>query len=259
MDGAPGSETVIINQRLASEFFRGEDPIGRRLRFAQPGTTPDKSTPAWRTIIGVVPSLRHGSPQDGYLNAVAYLPYRQEAPGAVSLIVRSALPPASVMDAVRREVQAVDRDQPVFTIHTIDQMLAESRWPYRVFGSSFAIFAAIALVLSSLSLYAVTAYSVAQRTQEIGVRMALGAQGRQVVWLILKQRLVQLAIGLALGLAGAVALSRVLRGVLVEITPSDPVTFAAITILLTVVSIAATLLPARQATQVDPLVALRAE
>ena len=163
------------------------------------------------------------------------------------------------MDAVRREVQAIDRDQPVFTIQTMDQMLSESRWAQRVFGSSFAIFAAIALVLSSLGLYAVMAYSVAQRTQEIGVRMALGAQGRQVTWLVLKRGVVQLAMGLTLGVAGALALSRVLRGVLVEITPSDPVTFAAITILLTVVSIAACLLPARQATRVDPLVALRAE
>jgi len=128
-----------------------------------------------------------------------------------------------------------------------------------VFGSSFAIFAAIALVLSSLGLYAVMAYSVTQRTHEIGMRMALGAQGRQVIWLILKRGLVQLAMGLTLGLAGALALSRVLRGVLVEITPSDPVTFAAITILLTLVSTAACLVPARRATRVDPLVALRAQ
>ena len=163
------------------------------------------------------------------------------------------------MDAVRREVQAIDPDQPVFTIQTLDQMLAEDRWPFRVFGSLFAIFAVIALVLSSVGLYAVMAYSVTQRTQEIGVRMALGAEARQVSWLILKRGLMQLAIGLTLGLAGALALSRVLRSVLVQITPSDPVTFAAITMLLTVVSIAACLLPARRATRVDPLVALRAD
>jgi len=163
------------------------------------------------------------------------------------------------MDAVRREVQVIDPDQPVFTIQTIEQMLAESRWPQRVFGSSFAIFAAIALVLSTLGLYAVMASAVTQRTQEIGLRMALGAQGRQVIWLILKRGLLQLAIGLTLGLAGALAVSRVLRGVLVEITPGDPVTFAAITILFSVVSIAACLLPARQAIRIDPLVALRAD
>ena len=123
----------------------------------------------------------------------------------------------------------------------------------------FAIFAVVALVLSSVGLYALMAYSVTQRTQEIGVRMALGAQGRQVSWLVLKRGLAQLAIGLTLGLAGALTLSRVLRGVLVEITPSDPLTFTVITMLLTPVSVAACLLPARRATRVDPLVALRAE
>jgi putative ABC transport system permease protein len=163
------------------------------------------------------------------------------------------------MAAVRREVQAIDQDQPVFTVQTLDQMLAQERWPFRVFGGLFAIFAVIALVLSSVGLYAVMAYSVTQRTQEIGVRMALGAAGREVSWLILKRGLIQLALGLTIGLGGALALSRVLQSVLFQITPTDPVTFAAITILLTIVSVAACLLPARRATRVDPLVALRAE
>jgi ABC-type antimicrobial peptide transport system permease subunit len=177
----------------------------------------------------------------------------------MSLLIRSGMPPASIMDAVRREAQAIDPDQPIFTIQTLDQAMTESRWPHRVFGSLFATFAIIALLLSSVGLYAVMAFSVAQRTQEIGVRMALGAQTRQVSWLILKRGLVQLSMGLAIGLAGAWALSRVLSGVLVEITPGDPVTFAGITILLTLVSITACLLPARRATRVDPLVALRTE
>ena len=117
-DGAPGAETVLINERLASQFFPGEDPIGRRLRFTQREPAPDQPAPVWRTIVGITPSIRHGDPQDAYLNAVVYLPYRQESPGAASLLVRSGLPPSSVMDAVRREVQAIDRDQPVFTIQT---------------------------------------------------------------------------------------------------------------------------------------------
>jgi len=137
--------------------------------------------------------------------------------------------------------------------------MANERWPVRVFGTLFAILAVISLMLSSVGLYAVMAYSVTQRTQEIGVRMALGAEGRQVSWPILERGLVQLAIGLTLGLAGALALSRVMGSMISEITPSDPVTFAAITILLTVVSTAACLLPARRATRVNPLVALRAE
>jgi predicted permease len=259
LDGAPGSETVIINERLAAQFFTGEDPIGKRLRFTEREPPAGQPAPVWRTIVGISPVIRHSSPQDAEPTAVAYVPYRQDTPGFTSLLVRSRLPPGSVMDAVRREVQAIDQDQPVFTIQTLDQMLAQARWPFRVFGSLFAIFAVIALVLSSVGLYAVMAYSVTQRTQEIGVRMALGAQGRQVSWLILKRGLIQLAMGVTLGLAGATALSQVLGTLLVQITPTDPLTFAGITTLLTLVSIAACLLPARRATRVDPLVALRAE
>ena len=258
-DGAPGAETVIINERMAAQYFPGEDPLGKRIRFTPREPTPGGPAPPWRTIVGVSPSIRHGSARDGDPNAVVYIPYRQEPPAAASLLVRSALPPGSVMDAVRREVQTIDQDQPVFTVQTLDQAMAQDRWPFRVFGGLFAIFAAIALGLSSVGLYAVMAYSVTLRTQEIGVRMALGAEGRQVSWLILKRGLIQLALGLTLGLGGALALSRVLRTVVVQITPNDPVTFASITILLTIVSMAACLLPARRATQVDPLVALRAE
>ena len=152
-----------------------------------------------------------------------------------------------------------DPDQPVFTLQTVDQMVADSRWPLRVFGSLFGVFAVIALVLSSVGLYAVMAYAVTGRTAEIGVRRALGAQDRQVAWLILERGLVQLAIGLTLGLAGALALSRVLQGVLVQMTPADPLTYAVITILLTIVAVVACVLPAHGATRVDPIVALRAE
>jgi putative ABC transport system permease protein len=258
-DGAPGAETVVINERLASSFFAGEDPIGRRLRFVQRTPAPGTPVPVWRTIVGISPTIRQGSVEDAYLNAVVYVPYRQDSGDRVSLLVRSALAPASVMDAVRREVQAIDPDQPVFALQTIEQMLAEQHWPFRAFGYMFVLFGVIALVLSAVGLYAVMAYSVTQRTQEIGVRMAVGAQTGQVSWLILKLGLVQLAIGLAIGLAGALAISRVLRRLLVEISPVDPVTFGGITILLTAVSVAACLVPARRATRVDPLIALRAE
>jgi predicted permease len=259
-DGMPGTETVIVNERMAAQFFPGEDPIGRRIRFMAREAAPGQPAPPWRTIVGVSPLIRHGSPTlGGEPNAVVYLPHRQDPPAGASVLVRSRLPAASVMDAVRREVQAIDRDQPVFTVQTLEQLLAQDRWPFRVFGGLFAIFAVIALGLSSVGLYAVMAYSVTLRTQEIGVRMALGAEGKQVSWLILERGLIQLGLGLTLGLGAALALSRVLRTVLVEISPNDPVTFASITVLLTVVSIAACLLPARRATRVDPLVALRAE
>jgi putative ABC transport system permease protein len=261
-DGAPGSESVIINDKLASQFFAGEDPIGRRLKFTDPPNVPGQPpqpVQTWRTIVGISPSLRHANPQTTEAPPAVYVPYRQDAPRGLMLLVRSRLEPGAVMNAIRTEVQAIDPDQPVFTIETMDEMLRQSRWPYRVFGSLFAIFAIIALVMSAVGLYAVMAYSVTQRTTEIGVRMALGADGRSVSWLILKRGLAQLTIGLTLGLAGAFGLSRVLRTLLVQVTPTDPVTFISITAILTTVAIAACLLPARRATHVDPLVALRAE
>ena len=259
-DGSPGSESVIINERMAAQFFPGEDPLGKRLRFKPQAGQSSQPAPAWCTIVGVSPTIRQGSTTlGGEPNAVVYLTYRQDPPSSVSLLVRSQLPPASVSDAVRHEVQALDQDQPVFTIQTLDQVLAEDRWPFRVFGGMFAMFAAIALVLSSVGLYGVMAYSVTQRTQEIGVRMALGADGRQMCWLILKRGLWQLAVGLTIGLVSALAFGRLLQTVLVQVRPTDPVTFVTITALLAVVSIAAALLPARRATRVDPLIALRAE
>jgi ABC-type antimicrobial peptide transport system permease subunit len=213
----------------------------------------------WRTIVGISPVMRHSNPQDADPIAAVYVPYRQDPPRGVILLARSRLEPGSVMNAVRREVQALDQDQPVFTVQTMNQMLAQAMWPYRVFGSLFALFAVIALVMSSVGLYAVMAYSVTQRTMEIGVRMAVGAEGRQVSWLILRRGLVQLALGMTIGLGGAFALSRVLRGLLVQTTPTDPVTFVTITVILTTVAVAACVLPARRATHVDPLVALRSE
>jgi predicted permease len=261
-DGAPGSETIIVNEKLAAQLFPGEDPIGRRIKFADRPKVPGQPQPAaqaWRTIVGISPSLRHANRQATEPPAAVYVPYRQDAPQGLMLLVRSRLEPGAIMNAVRREVQAIDPDQPVFTVETMDETLRQLRWPYRVFGTLFAIFAIVALVMSAVGLYAVMAYSVTQRTTEIGVRMALGADGRNVSWLILRRGLLQLALGLTLGLAGAFGVSRVLRTLLVQVTPTDPVTFVTITVILTSVAIAACLLPARRATRVDPLVALRAE
>jgi ABC-type antimicrobial peptide transport system permease subunit len=142
---------------------------------------------------------------------------------------------------------------------TMDQQLAQQRWPFRVFGSMFAIFALIALALSAVGLYAVTAYSVAQRTQEIGVRMALGAQAAQVLWLILRRSIAQMAIGLTLGIAGALGVSKLLSSVLFQTGSRDPALLAGIVSLLIVVSTSACLWPARRATRLDPVNALRNE
>jgi putative ABC transport system permease protein len=144
-------------------------------------------------------------------------------------------------------------------MQTLDQLRAQQRWPIRVFGSLFAILAMIALVLAAVGLYAVMAYSVTQRTQEIGVRMALGAAAPQVSWLILRQGLLQLALGLTIGLAGAWFTSKALGPLLVNVKATDPSTFVAISLVLTLVALAACLIPARRATRLDPLTALRVE
>ena len=258
-DGAPGVETVIINERLAAQCFPGENPIGQRLRFTEREPRPGQPPDGWRTIVGISAGIRHGSPQDAYLNAVVYVPHRQEAPATASLLIRTSLPPASVMPTIRREVQALDADQPVLAIQTVQQMLAADRWPYRVFGSLFVALSGIALMLSAVGLYGTMSYSVTQRTQEIGLRMAVGAQRSDVSWLILRGGLLQLAVGVPVGLAGALALGGVLERMLVGMTPGDPITLVSITTLVVLVALAACVLPAGAATRIDPMTALRAD
>ena len=258
-DGTPGAEALVVDEGLVAMVFPGEDPIGRRVRFPNPPTSSGQPEPVWRTIIGVTRSVGDlPDPGSSQPKAAAYIPLRQTVTSGAAVIVRSRLDPVAVMNAVRREVQQIDPDQPVFTVRTIEQQMKEATWPYRIFGTLFAVFALIALVLSAVGLYAVMAYSVTQRTAEIGVRMALGADGRRVSWMVLRRGLVQLAIGLSLGLVGAYAASQVLTELLAGgVTPHDPVTFAAISIILSAVAVAACLIPAHRASRIDPLVALR--
>jgi putative ABC transport system permease protein len=262
-DGGPGGEVAVINQQFAAEHFKNEDPIGKRFRFMQAAPAagqPAQPAPVWRTIVGIVPTIRHVQLQDTDSLSVAYVPLRQEAPGFSSVIIRSSVPAEALTNAVRKEVQAIDPDQPVSNPRTMEYSMQQQMWPYRVFGTLFTIFAAIGLVLSAVGLYAVMAYAVTQRTQEIGVRMALGAQGKQVTWMVLKRGLVQLALGLVLGLAGGYFAGQALPSrILVQTTATDPWTFVAITALLSAVAITACLVPARRAMRVDPLVALRAD
>lgn len=258
IDGSPGLETVVVNAMLVEQFFRGEDPIGRKIRFTTRDMVPGRPQDVWRTIVGVTETVVTGSPQDGYVNAVAYLPYRQESPPRANLLMRSALPADAVMESVRQVVQGIDRDQPVYTIQTVRQRLAEDRWIYRLFGGFFAVFAMIALLLAAVGLYAVMAYSVSRRTQEIGVRMAVGAMRNQVSWLVFKQGARHVLIGLTLGLLGSIPLTGILESMM-STSGNDPVMFAAVTLLLLVVAITACLIPAHRATRIDPLIALRGD
>jgi putative ABC transport system permease protein len=257
-DGKTGSEGVVVNARFASQFFPSSDVIGRRIRL-KGGPGPEGQEKPWMTIVGVAPNVRQRNIEAVDPDAVAYLSYRLEPPAGTAILIRSVGDPALLIAAVREAVQTTDPNQPVFNVKTLTELLAQNRWPYRVFGTMFTILAMIALVLASVGIYAVTAYSVTQRTQEIGVRMALGAQPRQVSWLILRQGLVQLAIGLVIGTAGTLAAAPVLSALLVQIKPHDPATLLGIAVVFTAVTICACLIPARRATQLDPLSALRIE
>lgn len=258
-DGASGSETAIISQVMADRHFSGEDPIGRRIKFAPRGTGPDEPAQPWRTIVGVSSPFMQGSTDEAFRSSVVYLPFRQQPPRTASLIIRSALPPNDVMAAVRSAVQSIDSDQPVFTIETLTKVIEFERLFHSLFASVFGILAAIAMTLSAVGIYSVMAYAVTQRTQEIGVRMAVGAQRHHVSWLFLKRCLVQLALGLAIGLPGALALGQIVSFQLVDIEPSDPITMVSISLAVVAVAMASCVIPVRNAARVDPVIALRSE
>ena len=177
--------------------------------------------------------------------AVLYKPSRMAASLGTAMIVRTAGDPRSMIGAVREAAKMLDPDQPLFDVRTLDEFLARNRWQYAVFGTIFVILAVLALVLSSVGIYAITSYAVTQRTSELGLRLALGAQASQIAWLILRTGLVQLGIGLALGLAAAYGVSQLLKSLVAQIPAVDPVTFIGITALLTIVMLTACLIPAR--------------
>jgi putative ABC transport system permease protein len=258
-DGAAGSETSIISHTMAQRHFGGEDPIGRRIRFIPRGSGADEPPQPWRTIVGVTAPFMQGSVDEAFRSPVVFLPVRQQRPRTASLIVRSALPPNDVMAAVRSVVQSIDNDQPVFTIETLDNVIRFERLFHSLFGTVFGILAAIAIALSAVGVYSVMAYAVTQRTQEIGVRMAVGARRHHVSWLFLKRCLMQLALALAIGVPGALALGQLVSFNLVEIEPSDPLTIIGVSLAVIAVALASCVLPVRNAARVDPMIALRSE
>jgi ABC-type antimicrobial peptide transport system permease subunit len=210
----------------------------------------------------VVPNVRQrNNNQEREPDAVAYVPHSENSAmaRAAILIARTRTDSARATKVLREAMLAVDPDQALFNPRTMDELLAQQRWLLRVFSTMFAAFAIIALVLAAVGLYAVTAYAVTQHTRDIGVRMVLGAQPGQVIWLFLRRAFFQLAIGLSIGLAAAFGVGQLLQTLLVQTSSRDPVTLMSIVALLAVVAVVACIWPARRATRLDPLVALRHE
>jgi putative ABC transport system permease protein len=262
-DGRAGQENAIINARLAQMYFSNEDPLGRQIVLSLDPSMgdPPPGIPMSQTVtvVGIAPNIRQRGGSQLDPDPIAYVPFTMQPRAVMTLVARSTGDPHLLTPAVREEMRAIDPDLPLFNIRTMDETLAQARWPFRVFGSMFAIFALIALVLSAVGLYAVTAYSVTQRTQEIGIRSALGAQSGQVMWLFVRRAFIHMGIGLTLGIAAALGVGSIFESadLLVQINGRDPITIGSIALLLAIVSLAASTWPARRATQLDPLVALR--
>ncbi|MGH9768528.1 MAG: FtsX-like permease family protein, partial [Blastocatellia bacterium] len=250
--GAGGaSSEAVINEAMARRYFPNEDPIGKRISLGAPG-------PPWLTVVGVVKDV----PQRGLESEPGhdwYFPYSRLPSLDACLLLRTSGDRMSLASAVRGQISAIDKDQPVTAIKTMNEVIASTTAPRRFNTLLLAIFAAVALTLAATGIYSVISYSVTQRTQEVGIRMALGAKPGDVVRLILKQGMALTLVGVAAGVLGALAAARVMSGLLYGVTATDPVTFTAISLLLTIVAMLACYLPARRAARVEPIAALRHE
>jgi hypothetical protein len=240
--------------------FQSGPAIGKRLRLIDENTPAGASgEPAWKTIVGVVSNVLQRQLPSGEFDAVVYTPYAEDPPQFMQVIARAESGPAAAAAFVREQMRALDPDLPVFGMTTVDGLLASQQWPQRLFGSMFAIFASIAMILATCGLYAVTAYAVSRRTREIGVRVALGADARSIWWAVTGTTLRQLAIGLVLGSAGAAAVARVLPAFLVGTGNASLFAFAVVAALFLAVGILASAVPARRAMRLDPVTALQTE
>ncbi|HEX8161822.1 MAG TPA: ABC transporter permease [Pyrinomonadaceae bacterium] len=252
-DAANSQGVMIVDETFARRYFPGEDPVGKRVD--EQGSLTEKG---YMTVVGVVASVRHAS-LDAEPKPTMYLSSRQSPWHTMVLAVRAKVEPASLAAAVRREVAAVDPDQPVSDVQTYEQVFARAVAPQRFNSTLLAAFAALAMLLAAVGIYGVIAYTVTQRAHEMGVRIALGARTSDILRLVVGQAMSLTMIGVGLGLVASFALTRTMSGLLFEVSASDPAVFASVALLLGAVALAASIIPARRATKVDPAVALRYE
>ena len=242
---------VVINETAGKRFWPGEDPIGRRIRFG------DDQAP-WMTIVGIVADVQARGAQDTSI-VETYIPYWHNPEAGINAVLKTAGDPRALAEPLKRAVKEIDPGIAVASIASMEELVAQSIGSPRFYALLVAVFAVLALVLAAVGIYGVMSYAVAQRTPEIGVRLALGAGPRQIFGLVVGESLKLAAIGLAIGLAGSLAVGRALKGMLFGVGSTDLVTFAATAVLLTGVAFLASYLPARRAMRVDPIEALRIE
>jgi putative ABC transport system permease protein len=247
------TNVIVVNEALASRLWPNQDAIGKRLGFED-----DPGKQVWREIVGVVGNVKHKALETDVMPE-AYFPYQQSPGNFMNLVVHTTADPLSMVPAIRSQISGIDKDQPVSDIMTMEQRLAKSVASSRFVMLLLGSFSVLALGLAAIGIYGVMAYLVTQRTQEIGVRMALGAQKHDVLGLVVGKGMALAIIGAAIGLGASLALTRLMRSLLFEVTPTDWLTFAIASTVLLTVALLACYIPARRATKVDPLTALRYE
>jgi predicted permease len=255
-DGPLSNPVLVINQTVAKLYYKNQDPIGRRIK-------PNGDT-LWFTVIGVAKDVKQGGLGTA-TGTELYIDYPQAprtegfAAPAMNIVIRSRLAPTALAPSIRHIVHDLDASLPVVGLRSMDEVFESAAAQPHFLAELLGVFAGVALLLSAVGTYGVLAYSITERTREIGIRMALGANGQAVLRMVLRQGMVLTILGVFIGLVGAALLTRLTSTLLFGVNPVDPLTFVAVSVFMVLVAVAASLIPARRATRVDPLTALRAE